>query len=518
MAHDVAVVGGGHNGLICAAYLARAGLDVAVFEARDTVGGCASTVDALGVRVNTCNCDHIAIRSTPVADELELARYGLRYLDVDPAQLSLIWEGGRGWFLFHDVERTFEALRLAYPAEVDAYRRYVKDALPVVRLLLRAALTVPTRRRVAGLAARHPGTAARLARWSRASALGVLRDYFSEEALVAPACVVGPAVWGVSPALPGTGLGALGYALRHAVRTGRPVGGSGALPAAIAASLAAAGGTLRTGTRVSAILADDRVRGIVLDGREEVDAGVVVVACDPRRAVVDWLRDPPRVARSLAVRWRAVLAGDGYQTKLDAVVSAPPRYRGVGADAERLGVADECIPTAVLTPPGGALDTAWREMGSGRVADRPPAMVNVPSVLDEEMRAGAEHVFSVEALYTPYALEGGWEGTDAPDRWLAALAEVVQPGFPDSVLRRRAVTPVDWERDFSMERGFSPAYGRSPVALLTGREPELTRYETPLPGLFLTGQATYPGASVWGASGRNAARVVARRRGIELAG
>lgn len=516
MAHDVAVVGAGHNGLICAAYLARAGLDVVVLEARDTVGGCASTVDALGARVNACNCDHISIRSTPVQDELELERHGLHYLDVDPAQLSMLWEGDRAWFLFHDVERTLDALRLAYPDEVDAYRRYVRDAVPVVRLLLEAALSVPTRSRLAALGARHPGAAARLVRWSRASAVDVLRTYFSDDALVAPACVVGPAVWGISPASPGTGLGALGYALRHAVRTGRPAGGSGALSEAIAASFGEAGGVLRAGSRVTSIRADgDGAHGVVLDGEEEVAARAVVVACDPRRALVEWLNDPPATARRLIDRWRAAATGEGYQTKVDAVVAAPPRYRTLDGDAERLGVPEECVPTAVLTPRTSELHAAWREMLAGRVAARPPAMVNVPSVLDERMRVGDAHVLSLEALYTPYALEGGWAGSSEPDRWIEALAGVA-PGLAEGVLRRRTVTPVDWERDFLMERGFSPAFGRSPVALLAGHDPELTRYETPVRGLFLTGQATFPGASVWGASGRNAARVIARRCGADL--
>jgi phytoene dehydrogenase-like protein len=516
MAHDVAVVGAGHNGLICAAYLARAGLDVVVLEARDTVGGCASTVSALGARVNACNCDHIAIRSTPVQDELELERHGLHYLDVDPAQLSMLWEGGHAWFLFHDAERTLDGLRLTYPDEVDAYRRYLRDAVPVVRLLLEAALSIPTRRRLAALATRHPGAAGRLVRWSRASAVDVLRTYFSADALVAPACVVGPAVWGVSPALPGTGLGALGYALRHAVRTGRPSGGSGALCEAIATSFRHAGGTLRTGKRVTSIrAAGEGAHGVVLDGEEEVDARAVVVACDPRRALVEWLRDPPAGARRLVERWRETAAGDGYQTKVDAVVAAPPRYRTLDGDRERLGVPEECVPTAVVTPSTSELDTAWHEMRARRVAARPPAMVNVPSVLDERMRVGDAHVLSLEALYTPYSLEGGWAGSSEPDRWVGALAGLA-PGLADGVRRRRTVTPDDWERDFLMDRGFSPAFGRSPVALLVGQDPELTRYETPVRGLFLTGQATFPGASVWGASGRNAARVIARRCGAEI--
>src|SRR3990172_5163548 len=116
-------------------------------------------------------------------------------------------------------------------------------------------------------------------------------------------------------------------------------------------------------------------------------------------------------------------------------------------------------------------------MRAGRVAARPPAMVNVPSVLDERMRAGADHVLSLEALYTPYALDGGWASSAEPERWLAALAAIAQPGFADGVRRRRAVTPPVWESEVSMERGYARAFGRSPVALLAGREPELTRYE-----------------------------------------
>lgn len=512
--HDVAVVGGGHNGLICAAYLARAGLDIVVLEARDDVGGTASTVDALGARVNTCNCDHLSIRTTPILEELDLARHGLRYLDIDPGQLSLLWEGGPPWFCFHDVERTLDALRLSYPGEVDGYRRYVEAALPVARLLFELALGVPTRQRLISLAARSPAAAARAVMWSRTSAETVLRSFFREDALVAPAGVIGPALWGVPPSTAGTGLGAIGYAIRHLVKVGRPAGGSGALPAALATAVESAGGVIRRATRVTEILADcTRVRGVRLESGEEVSARAVVVACDPRRAIVEWLREPPAGSSAFVAAWRSRQPGNGYQSKVDAVMTELPQYAAVTSLAAQLGVTEPLLPTTIIAPGGRSLDEAAREMDSGRVAARPPAMVNIPSVADPSMRApGGQHVLSLEVLFTPYVLADGWADSNEPDRWLSALGGLAQESFLGSVGARRAVTPVEWEREFSMSLGHALAFGRSPLALFAGRgDRELSRYETPVAGLFLTGAATFPGAGIWGASGRNAASVVLGR-------
>src|SRR5687768_17022283 len=108
--YDAIVIGAGHNGLVCAAYLARGGLRTILLEARASVGGTASSETFAGATVNICNCDHITFRTTPIAEELRLADHGLQYLDVEPAQINMAWSGGPAWPQFKDVELTVEAL------------------------------------------------------------------------------------------------------------------------------------------------------------------------------------------------------------------------------------------------------------------------------------------------------------------------------------------------------------------------------------------------------------------------
>ena len=513
---DVVVVGGGHNGLVCAAYLARAGVDTLLVEARDTVGGCASTVSDLDARFNICSCDHTMVRAMPFIDDLDLAAHGLRYLEADPSTVYMDHDGNPPWLFFNDSERTIESIGRHRPAQAKAYRRYLTDARPVAELALEMGNgPASTPRMLARVLARRGRGGVRLLQWSRASALDVLRSYFDDEALVMPGISNGPTIWGAPPDAAGTGLAGAFYAMRHMVKTGRPVGGSGALTDALAASFQAAGGRLSCGTPVNGLLGDGRgVTGVRLADGTEVSAGAVVSACDPTVVASQWLPDPERrSARRFVDRARSQTPGDGYQSKIDAVITDVPRYP-VLEDSDLLDLFEDRDPAQsnyVISPTAAEVLEAHRLRSLGRVAERPTILANVPSVLDPSMRSrDGHHILSLEALFTPYDLEGGWDGSAEPARWLEVWSGLLQPDFLQSIDRYRTMTPDRYERELYLGRGYTPSYAASPLSSLFGRRRELSRYRAPVAGLFLSGAGTFPGSGIWGAPGRNTAEAVLR--------
>ncbi len=517
---DAIVIGAGHNGLVCAAYLARAGLHTMLVEARDAVGGTAASERFADATVNICNCDHITFRTTPVIDELGLREHGLRYLDVEPAQINVPWSGGPAWPMWKDLDRTLDAIAETYPGEVDGYRRYMKAAAPAVRLVFDAANDPPSfgglTKKVLAKGGKGVST---LLRWSRRSAADVMREFFTADGMQAPALATGPMVWGISPETPGSGLGALTYAIRHIGSVGRPVGGSGMVPETLLKAFRAAGGELRTSSPVAGVTCEGpAVRGVVLGDGTEITARVVVSACNPHDTFLRWLTNAPPQAERLIERWRHVPQDKGYESKIDAIVAALPRLKALPDPvADRLGDL-AAVGTTIVAPSLADMHRGHGMIARGEVLDRPAMLVNVPTALDPSMGPDAgddtvtrpRHVFSLEALFTPYGLPGGWASSGEPRRWLELFATLVEGDFLAGLGEWRAMTPDRYERDFHLPAGHATSFAGGPLAALINKNPELTRYRTPVDGLYLTGAATFPGAGVWGASGRNAALTVLR--------
>lgn len=508
---EVIVVGGGHNGLICAAYLARAGIDTLLVEARDMVGGCASTVDALGARFNICNCDHTFIRAMPLLDELELAAHGLTYLEAEASYLHLFHDQTSPWLFFSNQERTLEGLSVSHPHQLGNYQRYLDEAMPVAELVLdmtRSRTTLASMAKTA-IGRRAKGVAT-LLKWSRMSALDVLNSYFDDWHMALPAISTGPTVWGVPPETPGTGMAALGYATRHLIRTGRPQGGSGALTDAVASSFAAAGGRTQTDSVVAKLLIEDgATRGIELTSGQRVHAKTVVTACNPEQVMLEWLDEVPAAARKTRRRYLDQPTHDGYESKIDAVLDDRAELVGMESLQARFPTTDMLEPTAVVSPSLVELGEAHRLRSEGVVSPNPTILMNIPSVLDPTMQPGGNrHVLSLEILFTPYSLVGGWPGSTEPRRWFDVANKFWEPDLVPHDSEWRAMTPDIYESDFHMPRGHAPSYVASPLATLVGKSPEVSRYRSPIAGLYLSGAGTWPGAGIFGAPGRNAAQAV----------
>lgn len=504
---DAIVIGAGHNGLITAAYLAKAGLSTLLIEARADVGGTAASDTFAGARVNICNCDHLTFRTTPVQEELQLAKYGLEYINVEPPQINGDWTTGKMWPLWNDVEETIESLAAVHPDAIEGYRRFARTTIPVAQLILDAAAHPPTRGSLISSVVKRGGRGVTtMLRMSRMSAADVLRQFFDNEAIIGPAMVEGPVVWGISPETPGTGLGALAYSLRHVAHLGRPKGGSGMLPESLKQAFLASGGLLRTNTRVVGIVCEgNKVSAVQTSDGATMTARIVVSACDPHSTFVKWLKNPPARASNLVDRWKNSRSDEGYESKIDAVATMAPVLSGL---VHPTLAGHPNGSTTIISPSLAELDRGAQMMRDGRTMPRMALLANTPSVLDDTLTPTTNHVFSLEALYTPYSFQDGWSNKDEPERWLKQFGSFVQPEFIDSITDWRVLTPIEYESDFHLPKGHATSFAGGPLAAFIGSTPELTRYHTPIKGLYLTGAATFPGAGVWGASGRNAALTI----------
>jgi phytoene dehydrogenase-like protein len=523
-AYDAIVVGGGHNGLTAAAYLARSAMRVCVLERRPILGGACVTEEVWpGARVSRASYV-VSMLQPKVVSDLRLRDYGYRAVPLDPAYAALTEKGPI--FFFNEPARTAASIAAFSPTDGEVYEEF-EDLLDRTASFLRPMML----REPPALGSRHPADllslvreGARTAGLSRRdvhdlvriftmSVADLLDDWFDHPGLkgsIASTGVVG--VW-AGPRTPGTAYNLLHHALGEldgiSGGWGQVIGGMGAISQAIARSAEAAGAVIRTDAEVASIdVRGGRVIGVTLCDGEEIRAPIVASGAHPKTTVLDLAgaeHFPDEVARDMR-RYRT----RGGSVKINLVLSEAPRYEGVTGEEQRM-----LERTGVnLCPSIDYLERAWQDALAGRPATQPYVEAELPSAIDSSLTDDGNWVMTMFTQYGPPD-EAAWDG-DARDRYADACIEHLAryaPNVPGAILHREVLAPPDLERIFGLVDGsiFQGEQGLDQMAFMRP-SPLLARYSTPVGGLYLCGAGTHPGGGVMAASGHNAARRILRDR------
>ena len=513
---DVAVVGSGHNALVGAAYLAAQGRSVAVFEADTVPGGAVSTVERFpGYRVDRGSSAHLMFRHTGIAEELDLAAHGLRYVDCDPWAFAPAPPGSTAPPIVfrQDLGATVESIAAASGArEAAAYRRFVADWTPRARATMAAFGSSPSAPRLGRAFWPTKGRASitQMSRTYLTSGDQLLDEYFDDERLKAALAWFG-AQSGPAMSEPGTAP-MIGFAaLMHTVPPGRAVGGSGALTAALLSRLGSDGGVVQLGTPVTALHRASRGWEVTVatpDGDRTVRARTVLAGCHVLTTLGLLARGGYDTERLAGWR-RSIQVGPGVGMVLRLGTTAPPAFDGVPlADQSGLGL---------LTADRGHLARARGDMLAGDAPRRPAVLAMTFSGLDPSIAPDGRHNTTLWAQWYPYALaEGAW--ADVAEREadrIVAETERWAPGFGASIEHRFVQTPATLESELGLLGGNVMHVEMALHNMLLFRPvPELAGGRVPgAPGLALAGASMHPGGGVNGSSGRIAARLLARDLG-----
>ncbi len=508
---EALIVGGGHNGLVAGCYLARAGVDVTVLEQSDRPGGGSRSDETIpGFRFDTHSAAHNIINMTPIPRELNLAGAGLRYREMEPFAAGF-FPDGRVVRFFRSVERTVASIAEHDPAEAHRYAAFMERAMPAVEVV------------TTGLAGAHSGAALRTALRRVGSAVRAVRRADGVGPLLAD--VLGPygslltsaldtelirapvaafaAHSSAGPALAGGGFFALWQAAYHRHGQWHAIGGAQALVDALVARLHSFGGTLRTGAPVRRITTGAAgVTGVELAGGERLAADVVVTAIDPGLALLELL-DPP-LGGPVGRRLRGLHRSNTVQLVVHLATTALPCYPGA-RPGDHSGLQSHVDSL-------DALGAAFAQADAGYPPSAPPTYAFTPSAIDATLAPPGRHTVYLACPAAPFRIRGGW-ATHA-ERFADAMVTALDahaPGFAATVLDRQVRTPELMAHELRWPGAHPMVLDITPDQLAFLRPvPQLARYRTPVPGLFVSGAGTAPTGGVSGVPGKGAALAVLR--------
>ncbi len=519
--YDAIIVGAGHNGLITAAYLARAGRSVLVLERRELAGGCAVTEELWpGFRVSTASYLS-SLLNAKVIEDLELERFGYRVDAKDPAFFSP-FPDGRCLFLWQDDRRTLEEISRFSPRDAQRFPLYEAHLEKLAAVADSLLLTTPPPFPPQGigdlidylkLAGRLRGLGrkelAGLVKVFTQSASDFLDDWFESDELKVTLATDGVIGANGGPRSPGTA-----YILLHhtmgAVAGKRGLwgfvrGGMGAVSEAIAASARGKGAEIRVNAPVSRILAGDgQVSGVVLESGEQIRARVVASNLDPHVTFLRLIEEHHLPGDFLAQirRYRS----EGTSAKMNLALSGLPEFRMLpGAPGPQHRATMHICPNLEY------VERAWDDAKYGRPSNSPLIEMTIPTMYDPSLAPEGKHIMGLFLQYAPYTLrDGDWDQRrEAFADRVIDLIEEYCPNIRSIIIDRQMLTPLDLERRFGLTGG-NIFHGEMSLDQMFVMRPLAgwARYRTPIGGLYLCGSGAHPGGGVMGAPGHNAAREI----------